>query len=211
MKTVLCYGDSNTHGTVPLTRLGAFERYPRGSRWPDAMADALGSGVEVIAEGLPGRTSVHDDHVEGGKRNGLDVLPAILMSHVPLDLLVILLGTNDLKPRFAVSAFEIARSVERLALEARRYLPGLDILLVAPAPVAPAGVLAEAFEGALARQAELPRHLEEAAARQGCGFLDAGAHVAVSPVDGVHWTPEGHAIFSAAMASAVSARLRLSG
>jgi lysophospholipase L1-like esterase len=79
----------------------------------------------VISEGLPGRTTVHDDLVEGGKRSGLEVLPAILPSHAPLDLMLLMLGTNDLKPRFSVTAAEIARSIERLVVEARNIMPGL--------------------------------------------------------------------------------------
>jgi lysophospholipase L1-like esterase len=74
---------------------------------------ALGPEFTVISEGLPGRTTVHDDTVEGGKRSGVEVLPAILPSHAPVDLMLLMLGTNDLKPRFSVTAAEIARSLER--------------------------------------------------------------------------------------------------
>lgn len=204
MRTLLCYGDSNTHGTVPLTALGQFARYPRGTPWPDVLAARLGQDFTVISEGLPGRTTVHDDPVEGGRRSGLDVLPAILPSHAPLDLMLLMLGTNDLKPRFSVTAAEIARSVERLVGEARGILPGLDVMVIAPAPVIAAGVLKDIFQGAEGKQENLSALMAEAAARQGCGFFDAGAHVTVSPVDGVHWTPEGHARFGAALAERIS-------
>lgn len=200
MPTILCYGDSNTHGTVPLTALGQFARYPRGTPWPDVLAERLGADFTVISEGLPGRTTVHDDPVEGGKRSGLDVLPAILPSHAPVDLMLLMLGTNDLKPRFSVTAAEIARSVERLVLEARGVSPGLDVMVIAPAPVREAGVLKTIFDGAERKQESLRPMLEEAAARQGCGFFDADAHVNVSPVDGVHWTTEGHMCFAEALA-----------
>ena len=142
MPVVLCYGDSNTHGTLPLTRLGQFDRHPPGDRWPDAMAEALGPGVTVITEGLPGRTTVHDDPVEGGCRNGIAVLPAILHSHRPIDLLVVMLGTNDLKHRFSVTAFEIARSVERICALARAEGVVADLMILAPVPVREAGILA---------------------------------------------------------------------
>ena len=92
MAVILCYGDSNTHGTTPLTRIGVFERHAPGDRWPDVMAASLGQGHTVISEGLPGRTTVHDDPVEGGIRNGLTVLPAILHSHKPLDLMLLLVS-----------------------------------------------------------------------------------------------------------------------
>ncbi|NKX43694.1 SGNH/GDSL hydrolase family protein [Roseicyclus persicicus] len=207
MPVVLCYGDSNTHGTKPLTALGVFGRYPRGHRWPDVMAAALGPDVQVIAEGLPGRTTVHDDPVEGGCRNGIAVLPAILHSHRPIDLMVVMLGTNDLKTRFSVSAFEIARSVERICTLARAEGVVADLLVVAPAPVREAGILADTFAGAETRQQGLAAQLEAAARRLGAGFLDAGAHVTVSPVDGVHWEEDAHHRFGAVMAEAVAARL----
>ncbi|MCT4684604.1 MAG: SGNH/GDSL hydrolase family protein [Roseicyclus sp.] len=207
MPVVLCYGDSNTHGTLPLTRLGQFDRHPPGDRWPDAMADALGPGVTVIAEGLPGRTTVHDDPVEGGCRNGIAVLPAILHSHRPIDLMVVMLGTNDLKPRFSVTGFEIARSVERLCTLARAEGVVTDLVIVAPVPVREAGILAETFAGAEARQLDLARHLREAAHRLGAGFVEAGRHLEVSPIDGVHWTAEAHRHFGTVMADAVAARL----
>lgn len=203
----MCYGDSNTHGTKPLTQVGKFERHGPGDRWPDVMAAGLGAGHTVITEGLPGRTTVHDDIIEGGMRNGFTVLPAILHSHRPIDLMVLMLGTNDLKNRFSVTAFEIARSLERLIVTTRAEIEVEDILLVAPVPVKEAGVQANAFAGAEARQAGLAEHIAAAAERQGCGYLDAGQHVAVSEVDGIHWDIDAHHNFGAVMAQAVAARL----
>ncbi|MBF9061194.1 GDSL family lipase [Rhodobacterales bacterium HKCCSP123] len=207
MPVVLCYGDSNTHGTLPLTRLGQFDRHQPGDRWPEAMATELGAQVTVITEGLPGRTTVHDDPVEGGCRNGIAVLPAILHSHRPIDLMVVMLGTNDLKHRFSVTAFEISRSVERLCTLARAEGVVADLLIVAPVPVREAGILADTFSGAEVIQAGLSHHLKEAALRLGAGFVEAGLHVEVSPVDGVHWDAEAHRRFGAVMAEAVAARL----
>ena len=207
MAVVLCYGDSNTHGTVPLTALGEFARQAPGDRWPEVMAQRLGPDHTVISEGLPGRTTVHDDPVEGGMRNGLTVLPAILQSHAPIDLMVLMLGTNDLKHRFSVTAFEIARSLERLVLATRAEGVVRDILLVAPVPVREAGVLADVFAGAEARQEGLTRYIAKAAERQGCGFIDAGALITVSEVDGVHFEAGAHHALGAAMADAVRARL----
>lgn len=210
MPTILCYGDSNTHGTMPLIRLGQFARYPGGQRWPDAMAAALGPDHEVISEGLPGRTTVHDDPVEGGCRSGIDVLPAILPSHAPIDLMLLMLGTNDLKPRFSVTAADIVRSAERLVVEARHLLPDLAVTVIAPAPVAPAGVLKDMFQGAEKKQETLSERFAEMAARQGCGFVDAGLTVRVSPVDGVHWEAADHVRFGAVVAQHVLQRFQVS-
>ena len=204
MANILIYGDSNSHGTKPLRVLGGFDRYGEDTRWPEVMAQALGPRHRVICEGLPGRTTVHHDPVDGGNRNGAEVLPAVLLSHVPLDLVVVMLGTNDLKPRFATSAFDIGKSVERLLRETRAVLPEVALLAVAPAPVRETGVLTEAFAGAEARQAGLSDHIREAAERMGAAFVDAGAHVTVSEVDGVHWEADAHRSFGAVMAEAVA-------
>ena len=207
MATILCYGDSNTHGTAPLAALGQFQRYPRGQRWPDVMAAALGPDHEVIVEGLNGRTTVHDDPVEGGLRSGIALLPAILPSHAPIDLMLVMLGTNDLKPRFGVTAFEIARSVERLGREALESGVVADLILIAPVPVTETEPLADSFAGAEARQSGLSAQIHAAADRLGVGFVEAGLHVAVSPRDGVHWELDAHTTFGAVMAHAVRARL----
>lgn len=204
MANILIYGDSNSHGTKPLKVLGGFDRYGAQARWPEVMAGRLGPGHNVICEGLPGRTTVFNDPIDGGNRNGAEVLPAVLLSHVPLDLVIVMLGTNDLKPRFATSAFDIGRSVERLLHDTRAVLPDVALMAVAPAPVREAGVLAGAFAGAELRQVGMTGQIREAAERMGATFVDAGAHVAVSEVDGVHWEAEAHVRFGAIMAEAVA-------
>ncbi|MBF9045467.1 hypothetical protein HKCCE4037_19180 [Rhodobacterales bacterium HKCCE4037] len=207
MANILIYGDSNSHGTRPVRVLGESHRYAEADRWPEVMAKALGPGHRVVCEGLPGRTTVFHDPVEGGNRNGLEVLPAILPSHVPLDLVIVMLGTNDLKPRFPTTAFDIGKSVERLLREVRAYLPEVALMAIAPAPVRELGVLAQVFAGAEARQAGLSEMIAAAAAAMGAGFVDAGAHVAVSEVDGIHWEAEAHRRFGAVMAEAVAAQV----
>ena len=210
MTTILVYGDSNSHGTLPLEELDSLGRLGRGQRWPDVMAERLRASipdVEVLNESLPGRTTVHDDLVDGGLRNGLDILPAILGSHEPIDLLIIMLGTNDLKHRFGVNAFEIARSIRRLVLEARASESVSDCFLVAPVTVREVGTLAQIYEGAVERQRGLPAHLEEVAKTLNVGFFDAGSCIEVSAIDGVHYGAQAHALLGAAMADAVNTYL----
>nr|MDQ3302571.1 hydrolase [Actinomycetota bacterium] len=89
MKTVLCYGDSNTWGSNPETG----ERFAPHVRWPGVLAWELGDGFCVIEEGLPGRTTVRDDPIEGAHKNGRTYLRACLESHKPLDLVTVMLGT----------------------------------------------------------------------------------------------------------------------
>ena len=122
-QVLVCFGDSNTHGSPPWTGVPA-PRYGPDVRWPGVLAAALGPSWRVHEEGLPGRTTVHPDPVEGGHLSGLAALPVVLGTHSPIDVLVIMLGTNDLKARFAVGPAEIATSVERLVLCRTRVLHG---------------------------------------------------------------------------------------
>ena len=111
VRTILCYGDSNTWGSDPETR----ERFPEDVRWPGVLRKRLDEEYRVIEEGLPGRTTVRDDPIEGGHKNGRTYLMACLESHRPLDLITLMLGTNDLKARFGSSASDIAQGAASLA------------------------------------------------------------------------------------------------
>lgn len=203
MSTVLVYGDSNSFGTPPIESLGEDRRFNKSHRWPFVLAEALGDGVDIISEALPGRTTVHDDVIDGGMRNGLTVLPAVLMSHKPLDAVLLMLGTNDLKMRFSVSAWEIARSLERLISEIRILLPNVKICVIAPVNVKEVGTLADVFYGAEQRQINLSRFIKELALRANVHFVDANEHVTVSDIDGVHWAADMHVVFGRAMATHV--------
>tara|TARA_B110000459_G_scaffold143664_1_gene156488 strand:- start:3327 stop:3974 length:648 start_codon:yes stop_codon:yes gene_type:complete len=203
MSAILCYGDSNTHGTMPILPGQPLVRYERGIPWPDKMSNILGSKHIVISEGLPGRTTVHDDPIGGGMRSGIDLLPAILKSHEPLDLLIIMLGTNDLKPRFLSSSLDIAQSVDRIVKESQWYAPGLDVMIISPASVIPNGTLTDVFFGAEIRQKDLSTHLQNIASMNKTGFMNADDYVKVSPIDGVHWDEDTHNSFGIAAAQVV--------
>lgn len=190
-RTLLCYGDSNTHGTMPMASLDDIGRYGWHERWTGRL-QALLPGWQVIEEGHPGRTTVHDDPIEGEHRNGLRILPAILESHRPIDVVVLMLGTNDLKERFSVNAMDISLSIERLALTVRasasgpaQTAPGL--ILVAPPPILEVGDLGEIFAGGEAKSLDLAVRLGAVAERLGVPFIDAGEVIGVSEVDGIHY------------------------
>lgn len=207
-KTILCYGDSNTHGTLPLAVLGERRRLGPDARWPGVLGAELGPDWRVIEEGLGGRTTVHPDPVAGVHKNGLAVLPAILESHRPLDVVVIMLGTNDLKRRFQLPAVEIGECVAQLVLTTLRSECGPDgrapeVLLVAPPPVIEAGVLAEIFAGAGETSKRIGPVFAEVARRLGVGFLDAGGVICSSPVDGVHFDAAEHGKLGRAVAAAL--------
>jgi len=209
MRSLLLFGDSNTHGTMPMPDLDFDGRFDRDERWAGRLAKLL-PGWEVIAEGHPGRTTVHDDPVEGAHRNGLTVLPALLESHRPLDAVLVMLGTNDLKERFSVNAGDIAHSLERLvrAIRASECGPGggaPGVLLVAPPPILEVGCLAGMFAGGAAKSQGLAREIGAAARRAGVAFLDAGQVVQVSPVDGIHYGAEANPALAEAFAAAIRA------
>lgn len=207
MRSLLLFGDSNTHGTMPLPDLGGSDRFGRDERWPGRLRKLL-PDWEVIEEGHPGRTTVHDDPVEGAHRNGLTVLPALLESHKPLDVVAVMLGTNDLKERFSVNASDIALSLERLVrvILASGSGPGQGapgVLLICPPPIVEVGCLAGMFAGGAAKSQGLAAEVRKAAARVGVPFLDAGEVVAVSPIDGIHYDAEANPALAAAVAAAI--------
>ena len=211
-RTVLCFGDSNTHGTVAMTGAKDRRRLEKSDRWPTVMADALPHDWDIIPEGHPGRTAVWDDPVEGLHKNGARTLHAILESHRPIDLVILALGTNDLKSRFALSAHDIALGLQRLVTEVLRSDNGPNaqapgVLLAAPVAVQETGLFKDAFAGAARKSAVLPAALREVARGNGTGFIDLNDVAAVDPVDGIHLDARAHAAIGAAMAKAVATQL----
>ncbi len=202
-KVILCYGDSNTWGFDPATRL----RYPEEVRWPGVLQREIGEGYRVIAEGLNARTTVWDDPLEEG-RNGKTYLLPCLLSHRPIDLVVLMLGTNDLKMRFSVTAVEIGRGIGVLLAViacsgAGPYDPGIldrpvvrdapaplggapKVLLLSPPPLSPVTDMGEMFAGGLEKSRKLRDAYRRQAELHGCSFLDAGETAVSSDLDGLH-------------------------
>ena len=108
MPTIVCYGDSNTWGAVPMDGRILPQRFAPEERWAGVLRAKLGAGYTVVEEGMNGRTTCLDDPIEGGHKNGLKFLPVVLETHAPFDLLIIKLGTNDLKYRLSMTADDIA-------------------------------------------------------------------------------------------------------
>lgn len=189
MKTILCYGDSNTWGYNPATE----DRYPLAQRWTSALAHELGPEYQVIAEGLNGRTTVWPDPVEAEYKSGKTYLLPCLESHHPVDLVVLMLGTNDLKHRFGLSAWDIARSagtlVEQIFLTpwGPEGMPP-EVLLLAPPPTRATGTrFGDMFAGADKTSQDLGRCYRQIAEEFGCDFLDTATVIRSSPVDGIHF------------------------
>lgn len=189
MRSVLCYGDSLTWGFDP----DGGGRHAYADRWPSVLQAALGDQASVIAEGLNGRTTVWDDHLAAADRNGVRVLPALLSSHAPLDLVIIMLGTNDLKPLICGKAFGAKQGIERL-IETIRYhsyptaADAPDILVMSPPTICETADpdFSAMFSGGVMESQMLAPLYADLADQTGCGFFDAASVAKTSPLDGVH-------------------------
>lgn len=206
MKTIMCFGDSNTYGSNPD---GTPHRHPYQVRWPGRLQKLLGEDYYVIEEGLGGRTTVWDDPLEPN-RCGKEFLPVALRTHRPLDMVILSLGTNDCKSIFSANARAIARGMEILVEMVKNAEYGLDgkvpkILLISPIHMGPDiedSVFATFNEESGEKVKELAALYEDLAARTGCGFLDA-AKVAGPGSDQLHMDGESHRTLAEAIAPVV--------
>jgi lysophospholipase L1-like esterase len=207
MKTILCFGDSNTWGWNPI----AGQRYGRDQRWPGVMRNGLDEEYLVVEEGLNGRTTVWDDPVEGDK-NGSAHLPMLLDTHRPLDLVIIMLGTNDLKARFCVPACDIAAGAASLVDIVLGSVAGPagtapKVLLCAPPPLGKLTNFAEMLAGGKQKSQRFGAAYKAVADVKGVSFLDTARHIRSSDIDGVHWEAETHGKLGKMMAETVRGML----
>lgn len=195
MKTILAYGDSLTYGADP----GGGPRHAYEDRWPTVLEKGLGGKARVIAEGLGGRATAYDDWTAAADRNGARILPTLLASHAPLDLVILFLGTNDLKPFVAGSAAYAARGARRLIEMTRGHFastgePVPQIILVSPPLVVETANenMISNFGGLdhlLRESADFARHYRRHAEETGTTFFDASTVAKADPRDGVHLDP----------------------
>jgi lysophospholipase L1-like esterase len=204
MPVVMCYGDSNTHGRDAKTK----GRLERNVRWPGVLQRLLGEEYNVIEEGLNGRTTVWDDPVRGMfKRNGSLYLLPCLESHSPLDLVILMLGTNDCKARFGVTAYDIGESLGYLIEIIQKSGCGRNgspmILVLSPPPLGKLTEYAETFSGGVEKSRELARYYSAVAERVGCDFFDTSKVISSSSIDGLHIDPPDHERLANALAERV--------
>lgn len=186
MIRVVCYGDSNTWGYNPVNE----KRYSEDERWTYLLKGILGDKYEVIEEGLSGRTTVIDDFITP-YRSGREYLYPCLESHYPLDLVVIMLGTNDLKTRFSFTARDIALGAGKLVEIVKNSTFGRDgkapeVLLICPPIAKEIGDFAESFKGAGEKSSKLPSYYKQVSEEHNCYFLDITKDIISSDVDGIH-------------------------
>ena len=196
MITVLCYGDSNTYGYNPVNGL----RYPKDVRWPGVLQKLLGDGYAVIEEGCNGRTTVFED-IEEPWKAGVGYLRPCLNTHKPIDFVIMMLGSNDLKKMFHASAQEIAdgaevlvKIIKQFTKEKQGFVP--KVILVSPPEIGKdiaTSEFARSFdEDAIIRSKKLPILYEKIAKKYECIFFDAAKVVEASEVDSLHLMPEAH-------------------
>ena len=200
-KNILCFGDSNTHGYNSKTG----GRFDVNERWTKLLQKNLGDDYYIIEEGLSGRTTSFEDPVFE-ELCGLNVIYPCMMSHEPLDLVIIMLGTNDTKDRFNANSFIIGKGLERLAQKtidthaAWRGAP--NVLLIAPPPIHPdyakTAVAGEMGDKCVERSRGLAKEFKDVADRLHCHFLDAGSipGIEMYPYDWMHLSLESHKLLA---------------
>lgn len=215
---ILVYGDSLSWGWVPQRSFIPAERFPADRQWPRVMGEALGPGFEVVVDAMPGRTTDVDDplapQIPGVGTNGNACLPATLAAHLPLDLVVLMLGSNDCKPQFARSAFRIAVGAGHLIDTVQRSADlfgtlwltnsAPKVLLVCPPPF---GSIIRAaddlYAGAVERSAGLSAAYAQVAAAARVAYFDSGTVVSSDGEDGVHLSGDSQRTLGIAMADQV--------
>ena len=211
-KHVVCFGDSNTHGYCadPADCADGGNRFNERERWPRVLETMLGEDYLILEEGLGGRTTVFTDPLHEGM-SALDVAYPILMTHEPVDLLILMLGTNDTKERFGANAPCIALGMERLIQKIKTVPCWGDkqpnILIVCPPHIAPEfelnNVSPPMGRGCVEKSRELARWLEPVAKNNGCAFLDAEGIGEFNGVDYMHLTAKGHRALAETLARMV--------
>src|ERR1700757_2840829 len=217
----VAYGDSITYGWMPNPNPPS-SRYDFDDRWPGALQKALGVNYQVIEEGLDGRTTDAPDPgspISGAQLDGSAYLQACLASHLPVDLVIIMLGTNDLKPvfnrtplRIAIGAAHLIDLVNTLNGGVGTTYKNPKVLLICPPPLNPeiekGPVFGEMFKGGLEKSQRLPELYEAVAKMGGAEFLNAGSVISTDGIDGLHLTAESERKLGTAIAEKVKEMLK---
>jgi lysophospholipase L1-like esterase len=217
MKTILCYGDSNSWGNIA----GSFDsnimlhkRYDYGIRWTSILPTLLGSDYYVIEENLNGRSTSFDEiGMDRPSRNGLLTLPGILEMHYPIDCVIFMLGTNDTKIQYNASVERIVEGMRNLihVVKSSRFgrnFEAPNILLMSPASIFKIdSSLFELFfnKESIQKSQQLAAHYEKLAQEEDCSFLDIGPLVEISAKDGIHLDEKSHMPLAQAVAQKIKA------
>jgi lysophospholipase L1-like esterase len=211
IKRILCFGDSLTWGWVGVQHAVPTTRFPLAQRWTGVMLAELGAGFELVEEGLNARTTAFDDPIDS-RLNGSAYLPTCLASHYPLDVVILMLGTNDSKPYFRKTPLEIAAGMGKLIGQVQgsgggigTTYPAPSVLVVAPPPVVeiPDPWFDNLFKGSQETMRQLAEHYKNVAGFYKVEFLNAGDHVSAEGIDGIHLTAQNNVDLGLALAAKV--------
>ena len=204
-KHIVCFGDSNTHGYCadPNDSADRTDRFNEDERWTCLLQKALGEEYLVLEEGLSGRTTVFSDPLHECM-SGLDVIYSTLMSHEPVDLLIIMLGTNDCKTRYRASASVIAKGLDQVIRKARQNASRhFDLLVISPihlgVGVGDADFDPEFDAASVAVSRNLANEYRKIAPQNHAAFLNASDFAAPSVTDREHMDEKGHAALADAI------------
>lgn len=209
-KTIMVFGDSNTWGWNPCNDLVApLKRWDDDVRWTGILQHALGDDYKVLNEGLNGRTTVWDDPIEEYRCGKDQIIPALDIC-APLDLVIIMIGTNDLKVRYSVSPEDIANGAALILDKTLNQVGAFrnntpKVLFVCPPPLGPVenGVFAEMFKGNYEKSTQLSKYYRAVAEARNVAFFDAGTVVKSSDEDGLHLQDDQHKLLGEAIAELV--------
>jgi lysophospholipase L1-like esterase len=206
LQRILCFGDSNTWGSDPTHKHAGKRRFSYSDRWPGVLANLLGIQYELIENGLSGRTTCHDDPEEGGGKNGYQAISQLLEQDNNFQLVIIMLGTNDLKTKFHQSAKKIVISMEQILIKIRKVSQA-KVLLIAPIRAREIKQYRDAFSGAAQKSQDLAEELGILANHHNIAFIDAGAVAQASDDDGIHMTADQHEKLAAIIFSEIKTLL----
>lgn len=210
-KRIMCFGDSLTWGWIPVQEGVPTTRYPADVRWTGVLQAELGAAFTIIEEGLSARTTMLNDPTDP-RLDGSAYLPSALASHLPLDLVILMLGTNDTKAYFHRTPFEIAAGMSKLVGQVLGAAGGIgttypapEVLVVAPPPLTPMphAHFQSLFGGAQEKSEQFGKLYGDLADFMKVHFLDAGAHITTDGIDGIHFTPQNNHDLGKAIASKV--------
>lgn len=196
MKTILCYGDSNTYGRKPGSLK---ERLNFHTRWTTILGEKLSSDdYMIIPEGLPGRAlSVYDK--ENDIMSGLNYIIPCIKSHMPLDYVIVLLGTNDLKQKFNITSETIAQNLITLVhsiTNTTKSIGNNPNFIIISTPILHAKYMTKQninlFGSGIEQSVSLHLIEQEYCKKEHIPFLDISDIVPVSCKDGIHFGIKGH-------------------
>ena len=192
MKRILCFGDSNTYGYKP----DGSGRFDENIRWTARVQQKLGENYQIIEEGLCGRTTIFEDELRANRR-GVDMVGALVETHNPIDVFVVMLGTNDCKARYSATAGIIAKGLEQVIVQAQSKAPqSMKVLVVSPIllgqGVGEKGYDEEFNQRSEKESAELSEEYEQLARKKDFYYLNASQYADPSTIDREHLDEAGH-------------------